>query len=120
MKWQAYPAECTTPVSPAEAERIARRYLVSDREVAEGYSLVLEEHEICYTMRTRPAPKPVTDPTVPPRPPEPGQSVTVIDKETGGVTFWPSWPMATVAQAYKEAKLAGNVELLDEWPRARE
>jgi hypothetical protein len=118
VKWRAFPAECTTPVSPAEAERIAWRYLVSDHEVEEGYSLVIEEYEICFTVRTRPKPQPVSEPMAPPMPPEPGQSVTVIDKETGGVTFWPSWAMHTVAEAYKEANLAGNVELLDEWPSA--
>lgn len=118
MTWRAYPAECTTPVSPEEAERIARRYLVPSTLAEGGYSLAIEEFEDCFTVRTRPRPQPHPDPAAPLAPPQPGSAVNVIDKETGGVTFWPSWPMDAVAAAYREAKLAGQVELLSEWPAA--
>lgn len=117
MVWHAYPAECTVPVSPEEAERIARRHLISPELAEQGYSLAVEEFEACFTVRVRPNPRDAA-PAGPPRPPEPGGAVDVIDKETGGVTFWPSWPTAAVAAAYQEAKLAGQVELLGAWPDA--
>jgi hypothetical protein len=116
VTWHAYPAQCTTPVSLEEAERIARRYLVTRAETQAGYSLVIEEYGPCFTVLTRPEATPPADPTAPPRPPQPGSAVSVIDKETGGVSFWPSWPMEQVAQAYQEAKLAGEITFLDEWP----
>jgi hypothetical protein len=112
---RAYPAECTTPVSPEEAERIARRYLVSAALVDDGYSLAIDEFDACFTVRTRANSSQDAGSTVL-RPPQPGSAVSVIDKGTGGVTFWPSWPAAAVASAYQEAKLAGDVELLGEWP----
>lgn len=118
MTWRAYPAECTIPVSRSEAERIARRYLVPSTLAEEGYSLAIEEFDACFTVRARPNPRVAADPTAPPAPPQPGSAVNVIDKETGGVTFWPSWPENAVAAAYQEAKLAGQVELLSEWPTA--
>lgn len=119
MVWSAFPAECVTPVTPAEAERIARHYLYSAAERDRGDLLVVEEYEVCFTVLTRPKPVPPADPTAPPRPPaNMGAAVSDIDKENGGVTFWPSLPMEVVADAYREAKLAGDVQLAAEWPQA--
>jgi len=96
-------------VTPVEAERIARGYLYSEENRDRGDLIVIEEHEFCFTVRVQPKPVPPADPSAPPRPPaNMGAAVSVIDKEDGGVTFWPSWPTAVVAAAYREAKLAAD------------
>ncbi|WP_157436277.1 hypothetical protein [Actinospica robiniae] len=99
-----------------EAARVVDRFLYSQYNRERGDLVDIEEYEACFTVRKRPKPEPAADATAPPRPPEPGHSVIVIDKETGGVTFWPSWAMAAVADAYQQAKIAGQVQLLSEWP----
>ena len=106
-------------MTPIEAERIVREYLYSQENRDRGDLIVIEEHELCFTVRVQPKPAPPADPSAPPRPPaNMGAGVSVIDKENGGVTFWPSWPMEVVAAAYREARLAGDVELAADWPRA--
>lgn len=119
MVWTALPARSTTPVTQAEAERIADVYLYSAESRARGDLVTVQEHASCFTVRIRPRPVPSADPAAPPLPPSNiGAGVSVIDKENGGVTFWPSWPAEAVAAAYQEAKAAGEVELAAEWPRA--
>lgn len=120
--WRAFPTNCATPVTMEEAERVAEEHLYTDVNRTRGDVLNIEEYEACFAVQNWPKPQqdPDFDPAAPPRPPEPGQSVVVLDKETGGVTFWPSLPTFVVADAYKNAKLAGDVVLLDEWPRAEE
>lgn len=119
MGWTALPAGGSTPVTHAEAERIAYHYLYSEQNRERGDLVVVQEHEACFTVRVQPRPVASADPSAPPLPPaNSGSGVSVIDKENAGVTFWPSWPAEVVAKAYQDAKAAGEVELAAEWPQA--
>lgn len=108
QKVPAYPTNAVTPLNLAEARRIADEYLSSPAERAAGYRNLLDEYDICFTVVTAAPPSAGADY---------GAAVTVIDKKTGCISYWPSWSTDMVAEEYKRVLKAGEVEIQPSWPR---
>jgi len=115
MDIHAYPTEATTPVDLAEAQRIADHYLSTD-DAARGISNLLTEFDAGFTVVAIFPPPPGVDPHTPPLPPVIGGSVCVIDKPTGAVSYWPTYPAALVADQYTQAMQSGRLIIEDSWP----
>ncbi|MEU7766948.1 hypothetical protein AB0B25_17700 [Nocardia sp. NPDC049190] len=114
MDIHAYPTEAATPVDQSEAHRIARRYLSNDDDAARGITHRITEFDTCFVVvavfpRSR-----STDPNVPMV--VVGGSVCVIDKPTGAVSFWPTYPADLVAEQYAAALRDDRLVIEDDWP----
>ncbi|MEV0299438.1 hypothetical protein [Nocardia sp. NPDC050710] len=112
MEVHAYPTEATVPVDLAEAQRIADLHLSDPDDIAAGIRNVVTEFDggfivIAVVGAATEAPVP---------PPAIGGSVCVIDKSTGAVSFWPSYPTTLVAEQYTEMLNSGSLVVEDEWP----
>ncbi|WP_433683452.1 hypothetical protein [Nocardia sp. CA-119907] len=116
MDIHAYPTEATLPVDLAEAQRIADHYLSSADDVDRGITNLLTEFDSCFTVVAIFAPHPGIDPHKPPLPPAIGGSVCVIDKPTGAVSYWPTYPTDLVAEQYTRAMQSGRLIIEDGWP----
>ncbi|MFI6365930.1 hypothetical protein ACIBG0_24600 [Nocardia sp. NPDC050630] len=112
MDIHAYPTEANTPVDLAEAQRLADHYLSTD----DGISNLLTEFDAGFTVVAIIAPAPGIDPHKPPLPPTIGGSVCVIDKPTGAISYWPTYPAAAVAELYTQAMQSGRLIIEDSWP----
>jgi hypothetical protein len=117
-RWPAYATECRRPIDRTEALRLVGEYLHLTDELPGGGTLHVDDWGSCFTVAVfRPSP-PVGPDGVPQQPTEVGGGVTVLDKETGHFSFWPSWGTRNVAQRFAEAKEADAIEYLDEWPES--
>ncbi|MFE7719990.1 hypothetical protein ACFU44_13220 [Nocardia rhizosphaerihabitans] len=103
MDIHAYPTDAQTPVDRAEATRIAADHLPpipdTDHHIVEftgGF--------VVFAVRPLHAP--------PDRPLPVGGSVHVIDKATGAVSYWPTYPCGVIAAQYATARVVVD----DEWP----
>ncbi|WP_433710989.1 hypothetical protein ACQP2U_32700 [Nocardia sp. CA-084685] len=112
MDIHAYPTEANTPVDLAEAQRLADHYLPAD----DGIINLLTEFDAGFTVVAIIAPAPGIDPHKPPLPPTIGGSVCVIDKPTGAISYWPTYPTAAVAEQYTQAMQSGRLIIEDSWP----
>jgi hypothetical protein len=119
VRRQAYATVCRLPIDATEARRLAERHLVPGAGLPEGTSLNIVEFESCFTVvKLAPAPQ-VGENGIPLHPANPGRGVVVIDKETGHFSFWPSWGESFVADRFAEAKAAGEIDYVSEWPVSR-
>ncbi|MGW4774299.1 hypothetical protein ACWEO2_40440 [Nocardia sp. NPDC004278] len=116
MDIHAYPTEATIPVDLAEAQRIADHYLSRADDADRGISNLLTEFDSCFTVVAIFAPPPGIDPHRHPLPPAIGGSVCVIDKPTGAVSYWPTYPTDLVAEQYTRAMQSGRLIIEDGWP----
>ncbi|MFC6011049.1 hypothetical protein [Nocardia lasii] len=104
MDIHAYPTDAQTPVDLAEASRIAAEHLPAELP---GHTREIIEFTSGFTVF---AVAPLHAP--PDRPVPIGGSVYVIDKATGAVSFWPTYPSDTVAATYA----TGRVIIAETWP----
>ena len=104
MDIHAYPTDAQTPVDRAEAIRIAAEHLPADPS---GHEREIIEFDAGFTVFA------IAPLHAPPQRPVPiGGSVYVIDKATGAVSFWPTYPSDTVAAKYA----TGRVIVAETWP----
>ncbi|TQM31174.1 hypothetical protein [Nocardia bhagyanarayanae] len=114
MEVHAYPTSATTPVDLAAAQQIAARYLSVPDQLASGIAHQLTEFDggfVVVAIRG-----PVPESTSPLPPPVIGGSVSVIDKATGAVSYWPTYPPALIAEQYDEMLRTGRLIVADDWP----
>ncbi len=114
MEVHAYPTRTTTPVDLPAAEHIAAEYLSSPEERATGITNVVTEFEGGFVVVAIHGPVPEGDSPLPP--PVIGGSVSVIDKATGAVSYWPTYPPALVAEHYDQMLSTGKLIIADDWP----
>ncbi|MEU2030308.1 hypothetical protein [Nocardia amamiensis] len=112
MDIHAYPTEATTPVDLTEAHRIADRYLTDDDHAAHGIAYRITEFDTCFVAVAVFAVPPHADPNAPV---VVGGSVCVIDKPTGAVSYWPTYPVTMVADQYAAALRDGRLIIEDGW-----
>ena len=118
-KMPAYVTDGPPPVDLAQARLLAERYLVPEVGLLpEGARLHVVEFDSCFTVVKITSAPPVGEDGIPLHPVEPGGGVTVIDKETGAFSFFPSWGESFAAEKFAEAKSAGEVEYVAQWPTA--
>ncbi|MBW0270742.1 hypothetical protein ATM97_06905 [Nocardia sp. MH4] len=104
MDIHAYPTDAQTPVDRAEATRIAADHLPPPIPATDRHIVEFAGGFVVYEVRPLHAP---VD-----RPLPIGGSVYVIDKATGAVSYWPTYPCSAVAERYE----AGRVIVEDDWP----
>ncbi|MGW0246817.1 hypothetical protein ACWDYH_09285 [Nocardia goodfellowii] len=112
MQVHAYPTDATVPVQLPEAERIAATHLADPSHTATGVENVITEFESCFTVVAEI--RSTADQTIAP----PLRPVSVIDKATGAVSYWPSYPVTLVAERYAAAIADDGLIIEDEWPDA--
>lgn len=108
MDIHAYPTDAQTPVNRAEATRVAAEHLPTDPpghdrqiiEFADGFTVFAVQP--LYAPADRPIPV--------------GGSVYVIDKKTGAVSFWPTYPTGEIAARYALLLATGRLVVADTWP----
>ncbi|MGF0316863.1 hypothetical protein [Nocardia fluminea] len=108
MDIHAYPTDAQTPVDRAEAARVAAEHLPADLP---GHERRIIEFDDGFTVF---AVQPLHTP--PDRPIPIGGSVYVIDKATGAVSFWPTYPSGVIAAHYALVVAAGQLVVADSWP----
>jgi hypothetical protein len=114
MDIHAYPTEATTPVDLTEAHRIADHHLANGDYADRGISYHLTEFDTCFVAVATFPRAPQADPASPPV--IVGGSVCVIDKPTGAVSYWPTYPADLVADQYATALRDGRLVIEDGWP----
>ncbi|WP_054814565.1 hypothetical protein [Nocardia arizonensis] len=114
MTVHAYPTDATTPVDLAQAHRITERLLSDPDDLAAGITRVVTEFDTGFTVVAVRGAAP-TEPGAP-APPTVGGSVCVIDKATGAVSYWPTYPPALVAEQYSAMLRAGGLVVAENWP----
>ncbi|MEU2038133.1 hypothetical protein [Nocardia niwae] len=114
MDIHAYPTEATTPVDLTEAHRIADHHLANGDYTDRGITYRLTEFDTCFVaVATFPHP-PHAEPDSPLV--IVGGSVCVIDKPTGAISYWPTYPADMVADQYTTALQDGHLIIEDGWP----
>lgn len=108
MDIHAYPTDAQTPVDLAEATRVAADHLPADLP---GHDRQIVEFADGFTVF---AVQPLHAP--PDRPIPIGGSVYVIDKATGAISFWPTYPTGVIAAQYALLLAAGRLVVADAWP----
>ncbi|MFD9546335.1 hypothetical protein ACFWBG_03060 [Nocardia salmonicida] len=108
MDIHAYPTDAHTPVDRAEATRLAAEHLPAEQS---GHDRQIVEFADGFTVF---AIAPLHAPSD--RPIPIGGSVYVIDKATGAVSFWPTYPSGVVAEYYALLLAAGKLVVADTWP----
>ncbi|MEV6387367.1 hypothetical protein [Nocardia xishanensis] len=108
----------TTPVDLPAAEDIAAEYLCSPEDRAAGITNVVTEFEGGFVVVAIHGPVPEGDSPLPP--PVIGGSVSVIDKATGAVSYWPTYPVDLVAEHYDQMLRTGKLVIADDWPNPDE
>lgn len=116
MDIHAYPTECTTPVTPAEAERLAERYLAFDEHTGPGIANRITEFDSCFVVVAVFAPPAPTESDTAPSPLPIGGTVSTIDKASGAITLWPTYPVDVVAGHHATAVHNGTLIIEDTWP----
>ncbi|WP_454195861.1 hypothetical protein [Nocardia sp. Marseille-Q1738] len=117
MDIHAYPTEAPTPVDLPEAHRITDRYLTGDDHTARGITYRITEFDICFVAIAVFDGPPHADPNAPV---VVGGSVCVIDKPTGAVSYWPTYPATMIADQYTAALQDGRLIIEDGWPEEDE
>lgn len=112
MEVHAYPTEATVPVDLAEARRIADLHLRDPDDAADDIGSVVTEFDAGFTVVA------VRGTAEAGRLPKPaiGGSVCVIDKSTGAISFWPTYPTALIAEQYAVMRDTGRLVVEDSWP----
>ncbi|WP_216911913.1 hypothetical protein [Nocardia noduli] len=112
MEVHAYPTEATVPVDLAEARRIADLHLRDPDDAADDIGSVVTEFDAGFTVAA------VRGTAEAGRLPKPaiGGSVCVIDKSTGAISFWPTYPTALIAEQYAVMRDTGRLVVEDSWP----
>ncbi|MCP2287255.1 hypothetical protein ACFYT3_21885 [Nocardia amikacinitolerans] len=113
MEVHAYPTSATTPVDLAAAQQIAARYLSVTEQGSEIAHLVTEFDGGFVVVAVR---GPIPENSSPLPPPVIGGTVSVIDKATGAVSYWPTYPAAVIAEQYDEMLRTGRLIVADDWP----
>ncbi|WP_067461983.1 hypothetical protein [Nocardia amamiensis] len=113
MDIHAYPTDAPTPLDLTGAHRIADRYLAGDDHAAHGITYRITEFNACFVAVAVFAGPPHADPNAPV---VVGGSVCVIDKPTGAVSYWPTYPATMVADQYAAALRDGRLIVEDDWP----
>jgi hypothetical protein len=117
VKMPAYATDCHPPIDLEQAHLLVQRYLVPEVGLLpEGAVLDVDDFGPCFTIVKRTPSPPVGEDGIPLHPVEPGGGVTILDKETGEISFWPSWGTSYAVEKYAEAKAAGDIEHFAEWP----
>lgn len=116
VRWPAYATDCRFPIDRAEALRLVGAYLHLGGDLPEGRTLNVDEWDSCFTVTVSLPPPPLGPDGIPLRPVEPGGGITVLDKETGHFSFWPSWGTSYVVQQFAEVKAAGTFDYRADWP----
>ncbi|MBF6544854.1 hypothetical protein [Nocardia brasiliensis] len=116
MDIHAYPTECTTPVTLAEAERLAERYLAFDADAGRGVTNRITEFDSCFVVVATFAPPAPTESRTPPGPLPIGGTVSTIDKASGAITLWPTYPPDVVAGHHAAAVQNGTFIVEETWP----
>ncbi|WP_280252043.1 hypothetical protein [Nocardia abscessus] len=114
MDIHAYPTEATTPVDLTEAHRIVGHHLTNGDYAERGITYLLREFDTCFVAVAAFPRPPQADPDSPQV--VVGGSVCVIDKPTGAVSFWPTYPADLVADQYTTALEDGRLIIEDSWP----
>ncbi|MGK8523644.1 hypothetical protein ACRS6B_19795 [Nocardia asteroides] len=114
MDIHAYPTEATTPVDLTEAHRIADRHLTNGDYTERGITYHLTEFDTCFVAVAAFARPTHADPNSPLV--LVGGSVCVIDKSTGAVSYWPTYPADLIADQYATALEEGRLIIEDSWP----
>ncbi|MFB7875638.1 hypothetical protein ACFC06_10310 [Nocardia sp. NPDC056064] len=104
MDIHAFPTGAQTPVDRAEATRIADDHLPADAPGTERRIAEFPEGFAVFAVVPTHAPAD--------RPVPVGGSVYVIDKRTGAVSAWPTYPPSLIAEQYAAAR----VIVEDTWP----
>lgn len=112
MKAQAFPTSARIPVTAAEADRVAHETFAA--AAAQGEEISVRDFGEFFTIV---AYKPVTDVDDPDfmLSIDLGRSVSVLDKTSGRISFWPSLAEEDVAQQYRQCLEAQDIEEA-EWP----
>ncbi|MEV0245677.1 hypothetical protein AB0H76_03700 [Nocardia sp. NPDC050712] len=110
MQVHAYPTDATVPVALPEAERIAATHLADPGDAAAGIESIVTEFDTCFTVVAR-VPSTADQTIAPPLTP-----VSVIDKATGAVSYWPSYPVTLVAERYGAALADAGLVIEEHWP----
>lgn len=108
MDIHAYPTDAQTPVDGAEAARIAAQHLPAEPPGTDRHIIEFPEGFTVFAVRPLHAP--------PDRPIPVDGSVHVIDKATGAVSYWPTYPSDVIAEQYRRLLSTGRLIVDDEWP----
>ncbi|MFC4126306.1 hypothetical protein [Nocardia rhizosphaerae] len=108
MDIHAYPTDARTPVDQTEATRLAAAELPAPAPWTERHVAEFDTGFVVYDARPQRAAAGRAQPV--------GGSVYVIDRATGAVSFWPSYPCAVIAELYA----ARRVVVADGWPEQDE
>ncbi|MFC9474554.1 hypothetical protein ACFTS5_20430 [Nocardia sp. NPDC056952] len=108
MDIHAYPTDAQTPVDRAEATRVAAEHLPVDLPGHDRQIVEFADGFAVFAVEPLHAP--------PDRPIPIGGSVYVIDKVTGAVSFWPTYPPGVIAAHYALLLAAGQLVVADSWP----
>ncbi|WP_034266308.1 hypothetical protein [Actinospica robiniae] len=115
MKAQAFSTSAQVPVSRAEADRVAHELFAEAAEAAEEPRQVsIQDFGEFFTIVVF---KPVTDLSEPDTllSVDLGRSVSVLDKSSGRISFWPSLAEEDIAAQFRECLNADEIEDA-EWP----
>jgi hypothetical protein len=114
MKVQAFPTSARVPVDEPEARRVARERFAESLE--DGRQISVRDFGEFFTILVF---KPVTDLSDPDAmlSLDLGRSVSVLDKSTGRISYWPSLAEEYVADQYAACVAAGEIEAA-EWPES--
>ncbi|MBF6214672.1 hypothetical protein IU433_25825 [Nocardia puris] len=113
MRVHAYPTGAATPVDATAARGIADKYF--PRQAGDEITTVITEFDTCFVVSGVLGPLAANGEGVPP--PLAAGSMSVIDKETGAVSLWPTYPVAWIAEQYAKARAEGGVVVEDAWPK---
>ncbi|APE36360.1 hypothetical protein BOX37_23215 [Nocardia mangyaensis] len=108
MDIHAYPTDARTPVDREEAIRIAAEHLPGEIPETDRHIVEFADGFTVFDVRPLHAPSD--------RPIPVGGSVHVIDKETGAVSFWPTYPSDLIAAQYALMRESGRLIVEANWP----
>ncbi len=114
MQIHAYPTDARVPVDLAEAHRVTERHLTDPRDLPVGITRVVTEFAAGFTVVAVRHAKPDLPESFPPSVVH--GSVCVIDRDTGAVSYWPTYPAEVVAAMYTEFLRTGELVVAADWP----
>ena len=114
MQIHAYPTDARVPVDLAEAHRVTERHLTDPRDLPVGITRIVTEFAAGFTVVAVRDAKPDLPEAFPPSVVH--GSVCVIDRATGAVSYWPTYPGDVVAEMYTEILRTGELVVAADWP----
>ncbi|MFF2086038.1 hypothetical protein ACFVVM_19860 [Nocardia sp. NPDC058176] len=108
MDIHAYPTGAHTPVDREEAARVAAEHLPAETPGTDRHIVEFADGFTVFDVRPLHAP--------PDRPIPVGGSVHVIDKATGAVSYWPTYPSEAIAAQYALMRESGRLIVEESWP----